>query len=144
MKFDLCPGDRVLVLHETSLGYGGSIHVAVIDEVKRVTATQVIVGNDRYRKDDGRKVGGKGELLDPDNPTHYDRPIEVMTREEANGLYSQWIRFEDAIRDVLGRQAPSYGIGNMFGDKGLRKAVLEEADRHYDAITSLYESHKCS
>jgi len=49
-KFDdIEPGDRVIVVQ------GGDLRIAKAD---RVTKTQVVVGNQRYRKSDGFLVGG--------------------------------------------------------------------------------------
>ena len=47
----LKPGDRVVV------GGRGAFFIPTIATVDRITATQVIVGNNRFRRDDGHLVG---------------------------------------------------------------------------------------
>lgn len=142
MRFDLKQGDRALVLYEQSLGYGGHLHVALISEVERVTPTRVIVRGVQYRKDDGSCVGGKGRLVDNDNPEHHDHPIDVLTEKEVRSLYTEWSLFDATIRGVLGRQSSAQSIGSMFCDKELRKSVLDAARRYEDEMTELINTTK--
>lgn len=73
------PGDSVVVI---SNGWGGSKYN--IKEVERVTKTRAIVGGQKFRLSDGRKVGDSGwfsSRIDEVND-HYLALIDEQREEE--------------------------------------------------------------
>jgi len=60
MKFEnIEVGDNVLIMDEVRIGWGGGESFWLPKKVDKVTPKQFVIGNSRYKKDDGSCVGGK-------------------------------------------------------------------------------------
>jgi hypothetical protein len=85
------PGDRVIV------DFGGWRGDHQIRTVERLTATQIVcISGDRFRRDDGRRVGGGGWILTGDEAARAHATLHAHVARD---------RLTGALRDLRERAA---------------------------------------
>lgn len=117
-------GDKAYVLKEVYLGAFCNVKRAREHTISRVTPTQVHIDGARFRKSDGRQVGGPIRLCDPITLAHpFDsrRTLVVTTEDEDRALRKTYNRFELTMKAAKG----------VFGNTDSTK-VRAEFFKHFE------------
>lgn len=133
-------GDEILVIKEIRIGYGCGVRYAVKHKVIRTTKTQIIISeNERYRRDNGKLVGGSYSfgpdafLQGYDLSDAFQKAPEILTIEEFNRLNAMTRRFRSVV-EIFFPKLESSHIAAMFREPKLRDAIDNAAQDLSDII----------
>jgi hypothetical protein len=94
---DLKAGDKIAIVTQCNAGTSAQIHT-----IDRVTATQIIIGNDKFRRSDGVKIGGSSGRGSWTDPLYYLLPADnpIVRELRAKTIMANFMRSIGAMAKV--------------------------------------------
>ncbi|EBW4069024.1 hypothetical protein DPF68_21770 [Salmonella enterica subsp. enterica serovar Typhimurium] len=134
-------GDMTLERNSIRIGYSPEVTFAVKRRVERTTLTQVIVGNTRYRKDDGRAIGEAGCLFTEDDIGEGKTVnIEIVTEAEFREIRSLFYEFKEGVLAACaGYEITATDLAVLFRDREVREGLVARWRKTKETIADLHK-----
>lgn len=134
-------GDMTLERNSIRIGYSPEVTFAVKRRVERTTLTQVIVGNTRYRKDDGRAIGEAGCLFTEDDIGEGKTVnIEIVTEAEFREVRSLFYEFKEGVLAACaGYEITATDLAVLFRDREVREGLVARWRKTKETIADLHK-----
>ncbi|HEI4500704.1 TPA: hypothetical protein SI882_004371 [Salmonella enterica] len=134
-------GDMTLERNSIRIGYSPGVTFAVKRRVERTTLTQVIVGNTRYRKDDGRAIGEAGCLFTEDDIGEGKTVnIEIVTEAEFREIRSLFYEFKEGVLAACaGYEITATDLAALFRDREVREGLVARWRKTKETIADLHK-----
>ncbi|QQO88261.1 hypothetical protein LHMDDPJI_00065 [Salmonella phage vB_SenS_ER3] len=134
-------GDMTLERNSIRIGYSPEVTFAVKRRVERTTLTQVIVGNTRYRKDDGRAIGEAGCLFTEDDIGEGKTVnIEIVTEAEFREIRSLFYEFKEGVLAACaGYEITATDLAVLFRDREVREGLVARCRKTKETIADLHK-----
>lgn len=134
-------GDMTLERNSIRIGYSPEVTFAVKRRVERTTPTQIIVGNTRYRKDDGRAIGEAGCLFTEDDIGEGKTVnIEIVTEAEFREIRSLFYEFKEGVLAACaGYEITATDLAVLFRDREVREGLVARWRKTKETIADLHK-----
>ncbi|KAA6928187.1 hypothetical protein E4978_24315 [Salmonella enterica subsp. enterica serovar Lubbock] len=134
-------GDMTLERNSIRIGYSPGVTFAVKRRVERTTPTQIIVGNTRYRKDDGRAIGEAGCLFTEDDIGEGKTVnIEIVTEAEFREIRSLFYEFKAGVLAACeGYDITATDLAVLFRERELREGLVARWRKTKETIADLHK-----
>lgn len=134
-------GDMALERNSIRIGYSSEVTFAVKRRVERTTPTQIIIGNSRYRKDDGRAVGEAGRLFTEDDIGEGKTVnIEIVTEAEFREIQHLFYEFEEGVLAACaGYEITATDLAVLFRDREVREGIVARWRKTKETIADLHK-----
>jgi hypothetical protein len=125
---ELKAGDKVAVITERNSGTSAQIHT-----IDRITPTQIIVDNDKFRRSDGVKIGGSSGRGSWTDPLYYLLPADnqVVKNLRAKTIMANF------MRSIGAGAMPKVDTSNVDQCLELLDMVENEVERFRASLKSL-------
>ncbi|ECA9746842.1 hypothetical protein EUC00_19955 [Salmonella enterica subsp. enterica serovar Haduna] len=134
-------GDMALERNSIRIGYSPEVTFAVKRRVERTTPTQIIIGNSRYRKDDGRAVGEAGCLFTEDDIGEGKTVnIEIVTEAEFREIQHLFYEFKEGVLAAcVGYEITAVDLAVLFRDREVREGLVARWRKTKETIADLHK-----
>ncbi|ECV7244341.1 hypothetical protein ZV48_18950 [Salmonella enterica subsp. enterica serovar Typhimurium] len=134
-------GDMALERNSIRIGYSPEVTFAVKRRVERTTPTQIIIGNTRYRKDDGRAVGEAGCLFTEDDIGEGKTVnIEIVTEAEFREIQHLYYEFKEGVLAACaGYEITSTDLAVLFRNREVREGIVARWRKTKETIANLHK-----
>lgn len=134
-------GDMALERNSIRIGYSPEVTFAVKRRVERTTPTQIIIGNSRYRKDDGRAVGEAGCLFTEDDIGEGKTVnIEIVTEAEFREIQHLLYEFKEGVLAACaGYEITATDLAVLFRDREVREGIVARWRKTKETIANLHK-----
>lgn len=134
-------GDMALERNSIRIGYSPEVTFAVKRRVERTTPTQIIIGNSRYRKDDGRAVGEAGCLFTEDDIGEGKTVnIEIVTEAEFREIQHLFYEFKEGVLAACkGHDITANDLAVLFRDREVREGLVARWRKTKETIADLHK-----